>query len=44
MMHIHLFSNRNINTGHGMDHSMDESFAVQTPAVTFTLMNKTVSC
>ena len=39
----YFYRNRNINTGHGGNHSTDESFAVQTPAVNFAVVNKTVS-
>ena len=43
-LHTYIYSNRNINTGHGVNHSTDESFAVQTPAVNFTIIaNETVS-
>ena len=44
MLILCIHSDRNINTGHGMDLSTDESFAVQTPAVNFTVINQTVSC
>ena len=38
-----MYSNTNINTGHGMNHSTDESFAVQTPAIHFSVVNQMVS-
>ena len=42
-VHLHVCSNRNINTGHSEDHSNDESLAIQTPAINFMLLNQTVS-
>ena len=43
-LHMYIYSNRNINTGHGVNHSTDELFAVQTPAVNFTIItNEMVS-
>ena len=41
---MYTCSRRNINIGHGVNDSTDETFAIQTPAVNFNLMNQTVSC
>ena len=40
---LSIHSNTNVNTGHGTNHSTDESFAVQTPAVNFSVVTQMVS-
>ena len=39
----HAYRNSNVNTGHGVTNSTDESLAVQTPPVNFVLLNQSVS-